>query len=354
MHRTALLLGSALLALTPALPASAQSSDAANAQRIERLERELRAVQRRVFPGSEGGLFQPEVTPGEAGPTTGTTPATTPVADLTARVDAIEAQLARLTGEIEQTSFRQREMEAAIGRLRAELSGRIDALTPGATTATGGTDGAATPAPSPAPTAVTPTPAATPATTPASAPAATPTQRPATPTPRPASTPAPTPAPAASAPAATPAAAPANAARRARVAAIEVPVTGNAAEDAYIYGFRLWDARLYPEAQVQLQKVIDDYPNHRRASYAGNLLGRAYLDNDQPALAVRAFYDNYRARPRGERAAESVYYMGMALIRLNRAADACRTFDEFTRNYGSTATEALRAQVATARGQARC
>lgn len=354
MHRTALLLGSALLALTPALPASAQSSDAANAQRIERLERELRAVQRRVFPGSEGGLFQPEVTPGEAGPTTGTTPATTPVADLTARVDAIEAQLARLTGEIEQTSFRQREMEAAIGRLRAELSGRIDALTPGAAATTGGTDGAATPALSPAPTAVTPTPAATPAATPAPVPAATPTQRPATPTPRPAPTPAPTPAPAASATASTPAAAPANAARRARVAAIEVPATGNAPEDAYIYGFRLWDARLYPEAQVQLQKVIDDYPNHRRASYAGNLLGRAYLDNDQPALAVRAFYDNYRARPRGERAAESVYYMGMALIRLNRAADACRTFDEFTRNYGSTATEALRAQVATARGQARC
>lgn len=351
MHRTTLLLGSALLALTPAPPASAQSGDAANAQRIERLERELRAVQRRVFPGSEGGLFQPEVTPGEATPTT-TAPATTPVADLTARVDAIEAQLARLTGEIEQTSFRQREMEAAIGRLRAELSGRIDALTPGATTATPDADGAATPAPAPAPTVLTPTPASTPVTTPTPAQAATPAQRPATTAPRP--TPAPTPAPTASAPATTPATAPANAARRARVAAIEVPATGNAAEDAYIYGFRLWDARLYPEAQVQLQKVIDDHPTHRRASYAGNLLGRAYLDNDQPALAVRAFYDNYRARPRGERAAESVYYMGMALIRLNRAADACRTFDEFTRNYGSTASEALRAQVATARGQARC
>ncbi len=339
MHRTTLLLGSALLALAPALPAAAQSGDAANAQRIERLERELRAVQRRVFPGSEGGLFQPEVTPGDTTTTT-TTPATTPVADLTARVDAIEAQLARLTGEIEQTSFRQREMEAAIGRLRAELSGRIDALTPGGATTPGDSAAATTPAA----TAVTPAPTATPATTP------TPTPAPRAATPAPAAAPTAT----ASAPAATPSAAPANAARRAQVAAVEVPSTGNAAEDAYIYGFRLWSARLYPEAQVQLQKVIDDHPNHRRASYAGNLLGRAYLDNNQPALAVRAFYDNYRARPRGERAAESVYYMGMALIRLNRAADACRTFDEFTRNYGDTATDALKSQVATARGQARC
>lgn len=334
MHRTTLLLGSALLALAPAMPAAAQSSDAANAQRIDRIERELRAVQRRVFPGSEGGLFQPEVTPGDAAGTS-TAPATTPVADLTARVDAIEAQLARLTGEIEQTGFRQREMEAAIGRLRAELSGRIDALSPG---------GATTPPPG----GVAPTPAPTTTLTPTSTPA--PTQRPATPAPAAA----PTPAPAAGTPAAATAAATANAARRARVAAVEVPASGNAAEDAYIYGYRLWAAGLHPEAQVQLQKVIDDFPDHRRASYAGNLLGRAYLDNNQPALAVRAFYDNYRARPRGERAAESVYYMGMALIRLNRPADACRTFDEFTRNYGESATDALKSQVATARGQARC
>ncbi|MEQ1687189.1 MAG: tetratricopeptide repeat protein, partial [Sphingopyxis sp.] len=264
--------------------------------------------------------------------------------DVAARLDALEAQLARLTGQVEQQGFQQRELASSIARLRTEMDGRLDALEAGtaavsaaATPASAATRPAAvTPAPRPAPT---PAPAVTrPSTTPAPAPA----PRVTTPAPRPAT---------AAAAAATP---PANAARRAQVAAIEVPSTGNAAEDAYLYGYRLWDARLYPEAQAQLQRVLDTYPNHRRASYAGNLLGRAYLDNGQPSLAVRVLYDNYRGRPRGERAADSVYYMGMALIRLDRRTDACRTFDEFTNVYGETASAGLKAQVAAARGTAGC
>lgn len=312
-------------------PALAQESSAEARARIDRLERELRAVQRRVFPGSETGLVQPEV--GPASPS-GTAPSpgsgSTPVADLSARVDALESQLARLTEQVEQTGFRQRELDTALTRLRTELTARIAAIE--AANAPPAAETAAVPA-----AAATPTPA--PATTPAPRPTPTPAPRPTIVTP-PASTPAPSPA--------------ATAARRTQVAAVEVPSTGDAPEDAYIYGYRLWTSRLYPEAVLQLQKVIDEHPNHRRASYAGNLMGRSLLDNNQPSLAVRAFYDNYRNRPRGERAAESVYYMGVALIRLDRAADACRTFEEFDRAYGATATEALKGQVATARGQARC
>ncbi len=330
MKRALLLATVAVLTVTATPPLVAQTTGATAPaatdpnRRLDRIERELRAVQRRVFPGAQDGLFQPEVTPGEASQAVAT-PGATPVADINARIDAIEAQLARMTGEVEQQGFRQRELEASIARLRTDMSARIARLE-----AAGAAPADATAA-SPAPVAVTPAPRPTPAPTPAPRP---------TPTPR---ATAPTPAPAAS-----------NAERRARVAAVEVPSSGNAAEDAYLYGYRLWDARLYPEAQVQLQKVIDDHPTHRRASYAGNLLGRAFLDNNQPSLAVRPLYDNYRNRPRGERAADSVYYMGVALIRLNRNSDACRTFDEFDRAYGATASDTLKAQVVTARGQARC
>ena len=332
LTRSLLLAG---VALTLAAPLAAQDAGSATtAQRVDRLERELRAVQRRVFPGSQDGMVQPEVSPGANGvATTPTLPSSTPLTELNARVDAIEAQLARLTEQVEQSGFRQREMEASIARLRADMAARGDAAAPasaGPAAPDGGDKPAdASPAPAPAPRPV-PAPAPTPAPTPA---------------PRPTT---PSPAPTAAAPAAS------TAARRARVEAIEVPQSGNAAEDAYLYGYRLWDARLYPEAQAQLQRVIAQYPSHRRASYAGNLLGRAYLDNNQPTLAVRAFYDNFHTRPSGERAAESMYYMGMALIRLNRNPDACRTFSEFDRSYGATASAALKAQVATARGQASC
>jgi TolA-binding protein len=310
-----LLAGSAACLLIQA-PLAAQNNADPTA-RIDRIERELRAVQRRVFAGAESGLFQPEIQPGE-NPATPPGDGGTPVADLTARVDALEAQLARLTGQIEQQDFRLRELSATVQRLQSEVASARAAATP--------TEGAATP--------LTPTP--------------TPTPRP-TPTPPPAR-----PAATNQTAAPAPANAAATAARRARVEAIEVPATGNAPEDDYLYGYRLWEARLYPEAQAQLRRVVERHPNHRRASYAGNLLGRALLDNNQAALAVTAFYDNYRNRPRGERAPHSLYYMGMALIRLDRRTDACRTFDEFDRIYGAAADAALREEVAQGRVQARC
>lgn len=363
MRRMVLLASAAAMVTMPVQPVVAQDNSASPdmSRRVDRIERELRAVQRRVFPGAQDGLFQPEVQPADVNALPSGVSGATPVAELTARVDAIEGQLARLTEQVEQSTFRQRELDAAIARLRTELSGRIDRMEAGTANVAPTSSAVTTAAPVTAvvPTARPSTPAATPAPTPA--PAVSPA-RPATAATPPAANPRPTAPPTtavtraqpATTPAAPPAAAANTAERRARVAAIEVPSTGNAAEDAYIYGYRLWEARLYPEAQAQLQKVIDDHGTHRRASYAGNLLGRAFLDNNQPTQAVRALYDNYRTRPRGERAPESVYYMGMALIQLNRRSDACQTFDEFTRVYGTTAAAELRARVATARGTAGC
>lgn len=316
-----MLLAGTAASLLAIQPLHAQTAN--DAARIDRIERELRAVQRRVFAGAQSGLFQPEVQPGDT-PTTPPGNDGSPVADLTARVDALEAQLARLTGQIEQQDFRLRELSTTVQRLQSEMAAARAAAAPPVDS--GGTATPLTPSPTPAPT---PAPRPTPAPPPV---------RPATTT--------------------NPPAAPANAAtaaaRRARVEAIEVPATGNAPEDDYLYGYRLWEARLFPEAQAQLRRTVERHPQHRRASYAGNLLGRALLDNNQAALAVTAFYDNYRNRPRGERAPHSLYYMGMALIRLDRRTDACRTFDEFDRIYGATADAALRAEVTEGRVQARC
>src|SRR3546814_5892874 len=76
--------------------------------------------------------------------------------------------------------------------------------------------------------------------------------------------------------------------------------------DAYIYGYRLWEAKFYPEAEAQLKSVVEKYSSHRRASFAQNLLGRAYLDEGKPALASVAFYENYQKRPKGERAPDKI------------------------------------------------
>ena len=77
--------------------------------------------------------------------------------------------------------------------------------------------------------------------------------------------------------------------RVAAVQAIAKPQTDDPADDEYSYGFRLWEAKFYPEAQQQLRLFLDKYPEHWRTSYARNLLGRAYLEADFFAEALGEF-----------------------------------------------------------------
>jgi len=260
--------------------------------RVDRLEKEMRAVQRKVFPG--GAPVQPDIV--AAPPPAAVLPSSTPVSDLIARVTALESQLATMTGQIEQNSYRLKLVEDQLAKMKADMA---------------------------------PPPAALPAV------------------------PSGTPSPAASAP---PKAAPTEASdkRKAAVAAIERPDTGNAAQDAYVYGFRLWDAKFYPEAQVQLKAAVDKYGDTAFGSRSANLLGRAYLDDGKPALASVAFYENYQKRPQGDRAAQSLAYLGEALIQLKKPKDACKVYGELEGSYGASLTPDLRDMMEKGRARAKC
>lgn len=285
--------------------------------RVTRLEKEMRAVQRKVFPGGAGMTLEPEITPPQAPATAAGTPATSPVADLTARVTAIETQLRSLTAQVEQGNFKIRALETSVAALQARL------------------------APPPA-VAEAPAPAATPAVPVTAAP----TRPASTPSPAPSATPAP----------ARPASGPSlsKEARMALVAAVERPSTGDAAADAYTYGFRLWSAKFFPEAQVQLKDTVDTHGNSSVASRAHNLLGRAYLDDGKPALASVAFYENYQKRPKGDRAADSLTYLGEALIQLKKPADACKVYLELEEVYGAALRQELRDMMTKGRVRAKC
>lgn len=307
--RNALLATSAvLLALAPA--AAAQTTVEG---RVDRLEKEMRAVQRKVFPA--GTPLEPEITRPQTPTDAPGSPASTPIADLTARVGALESQLASITGQVEENSFKLKQLEEAFNRYKADTDAKL-----------------AAPVPQPAPAA------SAPASEPASAPTAA--------APKPAAT-KPTPAK----PAPTPVA---SEERKAAVAAIERPSSGNAADDAYSYGFRLWDAKFYPEAQAQLKATVDKYGDSPIASKAQNLLGRAYLDDGKPALASVAFYENYQKRPRGDRAADSLAYLGEALIQLKKPADACKVYQELEQVYGSSLSSAQKAMMTKGRAAAKC
>ncbi len=307
-----ILLISALFA-TAALPvaASAQSNIEG---RVGKLESEMRAVQRKVFPGGGGQLILPDVSAPAQTPAPGPgTPASSAIIDLTGRVVSLESQMSSLTGQIEQNQNQIRRLQEAFDAYRRSNDVRVKAIE--------------APAARPAETFDDQAPEAAPARS---------TARP-SPPPR-----------AASAPART------DPARAERAAAVVKPASGDAPEDEYLYGYRLWAAKLYPEAQAQLKKVAADYPKHRRASYARNLLGRAYLDDGKPSLASVTFYDNYKTLPDGERAPESLYYLAQALQTLKKPADACKVYAELTDVYAGKIGASMKADIARGRTAAKC
>ncbi|WP_076068122.1 tetratricopeptide repeat protein [Sphingomonas montana] len=292
------------LLATVAAPAVAQTNAPVTA-RVDRLEKEMRAVQRKVFPGGAGGqpgYFEPEIT----GPVAQAQPgnASAPITDLTARVASLEQELARMTGQVEQNGFRLKQVEDQLARLKTDTGTRLETLERGVP--------AATEAPS---RAIRP---ATTNAVEADAPDASPPR----PEPRPASA-----------------------------------AAGTAAdEEAYLAGYRLWEQKDYAAAEPVLKAYVAKYPQSRRASYAQNLLGRTYLDNGKPAAAAVAFHANYTKNPRGERAPDSLYFLGQALTKLDKPnlPKACEAYDALTREYGDTINQALKDRVAKARTDAKC
>jgi TolA-binding protein len=155
-------------------------------------------------------------------------------------------------------------------------------------------------------------------------------------------------------PVAKPAATKPSASRTAAVTAIGKPATGDGFEDGYSYGYRLWEAKFYPEAQTTLQETVTKYPKHSRASYARNLLGRAWLDDKKPATAVKIFYDNYKSDPRGDRAPESLYFLGQSLTDLGKNVEACEAFGQLQTAYPDAAANRLADRLSSGRTRAKC
>lgn len=300
-----LLASAAMLAL--AAPAPAQNANVEG--RVTKLEKEMKAVQRKVFPDGAGKYFEPEIkaeTPATTGPKS---ESGSEVTDLLARVDALESQLAALTGQVEQQGNGMRAMETRLKALEAEV--KTLAAQPAAV--------ASDPKPVENKPAI--------ATKPSPGIATKPTTTPATSKDK---------------------------AREQAVAKIERPSTGNAFDDSYSYGYRLWEAKFYPEAQAQLEETVKKFPGHSGLSRTRNLLGRAWLDDGRPSQAAKIFYENYKADEKGERAPESLYFLGEAFIAMEKPADACGVFAQLVKAFPAESAGRLATRLATGRKKAKC
>lgn len=291
----------ALLAVgaTPALAQRVPTPE----QRIERLENQLRQVQRQVFPRG-----QPAATAGFSDE-----PAATQSSfrTLDERLNGLERQLADIVRQSEENGHRLTVLQAELARLRSDQDQRLAALESAAAAvaaqpAAMGTAGTATPA---SPAVAVKNPGGAPVM-------------------------------------ANP------------VAALPSPSNPAAADDpaelAYDEGYQLWRAGKHDQAITSLRAFASAYPRHRRASWANNLAGRALLDKGQPRAAAEALLANYRSNPNGERAADSLFYLGQALMQLNQPEQACKAYAELESVYGASLRAELKRLLPPAKSDARC
>lgn len=326
-------------ALAVTMPALAQDVVQVE-RRVDRLENEMRAVQRKVFPGGDKRYFEPEFQPTEqaATPPAGV-PATTPIADLTARVDSLERQLQTLTGQVEQANYKVRQMEDAFAKFRADAEFRLTQIEGG---------GPAPAAAVPADTSAAAKPATKPATPPKQVAGAA---KPATDAAKPAVAASTTPKPA------TPAVTAAKPATdTAASAATATPKPTDAVEAAYQAAYLNYSSQRYAEAEKALSDFVTKNPRHRRASHAQYWLGRTYMAQKLPAQAAKTFLDNYRNLPKGERAPDSLYWLGQSLMAMSppQPTKACEVYDELNAAYGDKLSTSLKDQVTKARTTAKC
>ena len=308
-HQLTVAVAAAAVALIPAAALAQRQAPATPEQRLERLERQVQQVQRQVFPKG-----RPADTAGFADDPAATQSS---VVNLNQRLDALERQVADLVRQSEENGNRLRNLETGIGQLKSDQEQRITAIEQKLSeTAT------APPAASPESLPPTTTPAKPKATT-----SKTPPKKTAE---------------------AESGGADSGASTETAAAA------GDPAEDAYSQGFHLWQDGQYDQAITALKAFAAAYPKHRRVSYANNLIGRSLMSEGKTRDAANVFLANYRGNPGGERAADSLYYLGQAAMQLGQPAQACKVYAEFDAIYGAKARADLKKQVSDGKTQAQC
>jgi tol-pal system protein YbgF len=352
LRRALLLLFAAALLAAP-MAAFAQDTQVRTLMdRVERLQREVNDLQRTVYRGEAPppGSVAPS---GEAG-----------TAQLLLRVQQLEDQLRQMTGQLEELTYRQTQLEQKFDRVNADTDLRLRTLESGTApvgAAPGGDGGLAAgqpAAPQPGVAADPNAPATAPAAPAAAASPSTPgvlgtiseTQLSQTQAQAPDRTAAAA-AAAAAAGGTAPQPAPAAGAQVAALPPGELPE--GSPEDQYQYAWGLLRGQDYAGAEAALRSFIGRHPQHSLAGNAQYWLGETYYVRKDYRQAAVAFAEGYQNYPNSAKAPDNLLKLGLALAQIGEKADACEAFSQLGRQF-PTAPQSLKDRAQRERQRLAC
>ena len=273
-----MLLAAVGVLLMAAAPAPAQSDLQALAREVERLRADLVDLQRFLYAG-EGELPIPA-----AGPD---------IAPLQQGLQRLEEGIRQLTGRIEETEHRQRQLLARMDGLIGDLDARFAAL--------GGGTVAAAPDAAVSDTATVATDAAP---------------------------------------------------EGESVAAATILPPGSTME-RYNFAFSLLRKANYEAAEAAFVEFIALYPDNELTGNAYYWLGSVHFVRDRFRDAAVAFLKGYSGTPTGPKAADNLFKLGAALSRDGKLKEACAVFEKLAGEFPG-APRALLDEAAVEAAAARC
>jgi tol-pal system protein YbgF len=277
--------------------AGAQSTDLRPLlDRLDHLERDMNMLQRQVYRGTGAGGAPVPATPADA----------QSAVNYEVRTSQLEDQMRQLTGQIEEINYNIDQLKRRLDTLASDVDQRLTALEHG-TTATAGASGQAAPtagrgAPPPRGAGANPAAAPSQAGVLGQLPAERGEEQ-----------------QTAAAPAA------------AESAAGNLP--NGTPQQQYNYAFGLLRQANYPAAEQALRAFIQRYPNDPLAGNAQYWLGETYYVRKDYNNAAAVFAEGYQKYPKGGKAADNLYKLGMSLGQLGRKKDACGAYARFDRDF---------------------
>jgi tol-pal system protein YbgF len=113
----------------------------------------------------------------------------------------------------------------------------------------------------------------------------------------------------------------------------QTAATGGSARALFDQAYGALNRREYTQAETYFQQFLDQYPNDALAGSAQYWLGESAFVSGEYKTAADRFLKTFTNYPNNERAPESLLKLAISLRRLGNNPDACATFSELERRY---------------------
>ena len=136
-------------------------------------------------------------------------------------------------------------------------------------------------------------------------------------------------------------------------AGVETPLLGMSPQEQYNEAFGLLEAARYEEAHDAFSRFIDANPTNDLAQNAAYWRAESLYARQMYPEAAKSYALNLRQYPEGRKAPDNMVKLGMALLKLGRAEEACRAFAQLDQTFSDPPLNIRRA-AQQGRRQANC